>query len=96
MNSNDVQLLQHMRDMIVAYSQGDITLGTLANDLVILRDNLQFEDRLWFRELTEHLVTLDSASTFCPAGQVQSVQLATAVTDATEAVQRLVEDKIPT
>ena len=69
-------------------------LGETARMLLLLRDQLNFDDSDWYHQLTQHLVTLDSASTFYPADELQERQLKDAIRTATSGILQLICTKI--
>lgn len=79
----DSQILAEMRGAIQSFLLGEMDAGCLADRLLSLRDLLQFSDPAWFGELTQHIATMDSASTFRPQNDVEAEQLTKATTDAT-------------
>jgi len=89
----DEKLLKEMREAIIAYRSRTINVGELADQLLSLRDRIQFRDRLWEHELTQQIATLDSASTFTPKDNEQANQLSHAIEVAINTIMRLIEDK---
>jgi len=92
----DRLLLDQIRQAISAYRLDKTDIGPLADKLLTLRDGLTFEDRVWFYQLTQHIATLDSASTFVPEGAPQERQLYAAITAAADSLLALVEQKSST
>ena len=94
MEPADIRVLEEMRRLIAAFQDGDLAIGRLADHLTALRDALAFNDREWSHALTQHIVTLDSASTFVPANDEQARQLCEAIATATNGLIRLIDVKI--
>ena len=94
MEPMDTQLLKEMREVIGAYRSNTIDVGRLADELLMLRDRLQFKDHSWSQELTQQIATLDSASTFAPKDDQQTRQLSHAIRTAIDALLRLIEAKL--
>jgi hypothetical protein len=90
----DKQLLKEMREAIAAYRSNSLSVGSLADQLLVLRDRLQFEDHVWSHELTQQIATLDSASTFVPKHDEQARQLSNAIVTAIDGLLELIEDKL--
>jgi hypothetical protein len=90
----DNQLLNEMREAMAAYRRGQIEVGSLVDQLLLLRDRLQIRDHTWSQELTQHIATLDSASTFVPKGDVQVRQLSSAMAAAIDGLLKLLEGKL--
>jgi hypothetical protein len=68
--------------------------GETFRRLLELYDQLNFDDDEWRHELEQHLVTLDSASTFHPADELQERQLEAAVHTATSEILGMISTKI--
>ncbi len=77
-----------------AETQSADNLAQVAERLLRLRDRLNFEDADWHYEITQHVATLDSASTFYPANEVEKRQLDAAVQQAVDQIIRLIAAKI--
>lgn len=90
----DVKLLGEMREVLGAYRSRTLSVGELADQLLTLRDRLQFRDHPWAHELTQQIATLDSASSFTPKDDEQANQLSHAIGTAIGELLRLVEDKL--
>jgi hypothetical protein len=87
----DIKVLNDMRRRIAAYEKGDVDVGHLAEQLLALRDRLQFKDHEWHHRLTQEIATLDSASTFIPATDEEIRQRNVAVTAALDTIRTMVE-----
>jgi hypothetical protein len=94
MEQIDIRLLNEMLRAITSFRADETDVGQLADGLLMLRDGLRFKDPDWSHELTQHIVTLDSASTFVPANDDQSRQLRAAITTATDGLLQLIEAKL--
>lgn len=94
METTDTNLLSNMREMLGAYRSGTLSVGELADQLLLLREHLQFRDDAWEHELTQHIATLDSASTFRPKDDEQVKQLSHAAGTAVDELLRLIESKL--
>ena len=92
MEQSDLTTLKKMQQEVVTHSADD--LAQVAERLLRLRDRLKFEDADWYHELTQHVATLDSASTFHPANDVEKHQLDTAVQQAVHQITRLIGAKM--
>ena len=66
-----------------------------ADRLVAMRDMLQFEDELWFHQLSQHFATLDSASTFTPKNEDERRQVSSAMKTAAYQILELINEKLP-
>lgn len=94
MEPADVTLLREMREAIDAYRANSLGIGRLADKLLLLRDRLRFRDASWAHDVTQHIATLDSASTFTPKDDTQAAQLAQAVNAAVASLLQLIGNKI--
>lgn len=94
MEPRDIQLLNEMRQAIAVFRSDDVKVGDLAHRLLALRDLLQFNDKEWEHELTQHIATLDSASTFVPLDDEQDRQFRSAIATATDSLLSLIETKL--
>ena len=90
----DILLLKEMPGAIVAFQSQGRDIGYLADRLLMLRDGLQFEDDVWFHELTQHIATLDSGATYVPTNDEQAKQSDAATATAIDGLQRLIKDKL--
>jgi hypothetical protein len=93
MNSHDASLLTEMMAAISSFKSGSAQVGELADHLLALHDGLDWQDHRWDRELTQHIATLDSASTFTPEDEEQSHQMALAITVAVDNLTRLIQER---
>ena len=94
MEPMDTQLLKVMREAIGAYRSDAIDVGGLADQLLMLHDQLQFTDHRWEHELTQQIATLDSASTFAPKDDEEARQVSHAISSAIDALIRLIESRL--
>ncbi len=94
MEPMDTQLLRVMREAIGTYRSNAIDVGELTDQLLMLRDQLQFKDHPWEHELTQQITTLDSASTFASKDDEQARQVSQAISTAIDALVRLIESKL--
>jgi hypothetical protein len=90
----DIDLLNEMRRAITAFHADNSDIGGVAEGLLFQRDRLRFEDRDWYHELTQHIVTLDSGSTFVPADDDQFCQFRAAITTAIDGLLELIQAKL--
>jgi hypothetical protein len=90
----DIDLLNEMRRAITAFRADHTDIGGLAEGLLFQRDALRFEDRDWYHELTQHIVTLDSGSTFVPTDDDQSRQAQSAIATSIDGLLELIEAKL--
>jgi hypothetical protein len=90
----DAVLLEEIRRAVAEYRANVLHIGNLADRLLFLRDKLQFVDSAWYRDLTQHIVTLDSASTFAPTSDTDAQQLRSAIDIAIAAILRLIQQKL--
>ena len=86
MQQTDLKTLQDMLNAISTYANP----GQLADRLLLLRDQLEFDDARWYHELTQHMATLDSASTFHPVNDAEKRHLEAAVQQAIDQITALV------
>ena len=91
MEQSDLTTLKKMRQEVESRPTHD--LAQVAERLLRLRDGLRFEDADWYHDLTQHVATLDSASTFHPANHAEKRQLDAAVQQAVNQITRLIGDK---
>ena len=94
MDQIDKALLREMCEAICSYRSNGGCVGKLAEQLLALRDRLQFTDPPWEHNLTQHIATLDSASTFVPQNDDQKGKLSQAIVTAIDALSRLIEIKL--
>ncbi|MBI3785263.1 MAG: hypothetical protein HY270_17870 [Deltaproteobacteria bacterium] len=94
MESEDARLLAEMQRLLLAFRLNLADVGPLADRLLAMRDRLTFQDRDWSFELTQHIATLDSASTFTPANEAEAHQLRSALVAATNSLLELIEAKV--
>jgi hypothetical protein len=90
----DADILKQMIEAVDGYRIKRLDVGDLADQLLTLRDILQFRDHHWEHELTQQIATLDSASTYTPEDQELAEQLTRAIKTANETIVRLVEEKL--
>jgi hypothetical protein len=94
MATNDINVLEEMRRTVGNFqTRGGVAVGDVGNQLLNLRDQLQFDDREWYREVTDHIVTLDSASTFTPTSNADEQKVCLAISAAVVAISGLVDAK---
>ena len=94
MEPRDIRLLKEMQEAIIAFQSKGRDIGHLADHLLMLRDQLQFEDDMWFHELTQHIATLDSGSTYVPTDDEQGKQADAATATTINGLQRLIKRKL--
>jgi hypothetical protein len=92
MEQSDLATLKKMQQEVGTHFAEN--LDHVAERLLRLRDGLKFEDVDWCRELEQHVATLDSASSFQPASEVEKYQLDTAVQKAVHQIARLISLKM--
>lgn len=88
MKKSDHATLLEMRKEIDNHLTHD--LGKLVEKLLRLRDKLTFDDASWYDNFTQHLVTLDSASTFHPRSKAEEIQLEKAIKHAFNQINLLI------
>ena len=91
MGINDINVLEEMRRAASVPRRNSEEAGRLADQLLKFRDRLQFNDPEWFHQLTQHIATLDSASTFVPQDNEQANQLGVVTQAAREGALRLID-----
>lgn len=92
MEQNDVVTLHKMQlEMDIKSTQN---LDQVAEKLIALRDDLKFDDATWYNDLTKHLATLDSASTFRPGNNLEDKQVDLAIRHAVDELKKLIRSKI--
>jgi hypothetical protein len=89
-NQSDLALLKQMK----AEVDVDIGLDQMAWRLLQLRDKLSFHDPDWYHCLTQHIATLDSASTFRPASAAERQQLEVATLHALDEIKVLIGERL--
>lgn len=94
MIESDLNKLEAMRQLATPPIPGGMPLADLADQLLKKRDALELNDNDWYDDLTQHIVTLDSASTFEPSNEVERLQVDTAVNAAINEIQRLIGEKL--
>jgi len=94
LDASDLQLLEEMQSAVLAWRSGDMSVGRLADRLLEFSDVLLFRDLEWEHAVTQHILTLDSASTFVPANDEESRQALAATTAATEGLVELIGQKV--
>ena len=92
MEQSNLTTLREMQQKIGVHSTAG--LGQTAERLLWLRDKLTFDDADWYHDLTQHVATLDSASTFNPANEADKRQLDVAVQQAVDQIARLISSKM--
>jgi hypothetical protein len=90
---DDTEILEEMRQLLAKWNTNLLDIGDLAERLLSLRDALDFDDDKWYDEITEQIVTLDSASTFRPASTAEGRQLREVVGRSIELAKDLVLQK---
>jgi hypothetical protein len=90
-NTDRTTLLEMQRELGVSVA---VRLDSVAERLLRLRDNLGFDDSDWYHQLTQHIATLDSGSTFRPANAAEKDQLDGAVQHAIREIKRLIQAKL--
>ncbi len=91
---DDTIFLKRMREANSAYRSGSISVGELSEIMLVLRDQLKFQDDLWTHELTQHCATLDSASTWIPKDEDESRLRIKIIGTTMSELSRLVEQKL--
>ena len=94
MEQSDLVRLKKIRPLIRSSIKQGALLGELADHVLERRDDLKFVDDVWHHSLTQHLVTLDSASTFEAANAVEQHQVDKTVAAAVDAILQLIEMKL--
>lgn len=94
MEHKNTALLNAIVEAMAAYRSGALTVGELADQLLVLRDHLEQGDNAWLRAFTQQVITLASASTFVPKDDVQARQVSRAREVAVDAISRLVNDRL--
>lgn len=89
----DSHILTEMRAQLSRFQRGGLDTDVLADRLVLLRDQLEFSDPPWYHELTQHIVTIDSASTYRPKNDAEAEQSTKATMHATTSLLDLVTRK---
>ena len=92
MKENDLAILREMQQELVDHSIE--SLGEVVKRLLRLRDRLNFKDHNWYNEFTQHVATLDSASTFHPANGFEKSHLESAIKQAVHQLTNLIDVKI--
>ena len=93
MEESDLTTLREMQREISA--QRDVGhIGEVAERLLRLRDRLSFDDADWYHQLTQHVATLDSASTFHPTNDIEKGQVDSAIEVAIGQIGKLVQAKL--
>jgi hypothetical protein len=93
MDPKDARILTDMKTLALTF-EGQFGLADVSAQLATWRNNLAFRDYDWEREITEHIVTLDSASTFVPGNDQERTQYLNAIKTAIAAIITLVDQKI--
>lgn len=93
MNQPDIKALECFERNLVAPQNAE-RLFSLVETLLSLRDQLQFKDHDWFHEVTQHLVTLDSAASFQPKDDAEKQRIDFIIKDAINRLRQLVQIKI--
>lgn len=92
MEQGDLATLNEMQQEVRTRSPEG--LDQVAERLLRLRDLLKFDDASWYHDLTQHVATLDSASTFHPENDAEKRQLDAAVQQAVDQITHLIGAKI--
>jgi hypothetical protein len=92
-NSVDLEVLGSMRREVAAIRSGAQDLASSADRLIALHDALRLHDKEWSNKLSQHLVTLDSASTFTTANRHEARQVRDAVEAAASGIIGLIDQK---
>jgi hypothetical protein len=92
MKQGDFAILREMQQAVASRSQD--SLGEVVERLLWLRDKLMLDDADWYHDLTQHLATLDSASTFYPANDIEGLQLKVVVQEAADQITLLIGSKL--
>jgi hypothetical protein len=84
--NHDLRQLSKIRQQIAFYNAGNLSLNSLIQDLMFLRDSLSSVDQEWEREFTNCVVNLESAYSYAlekSAGKLDEI------------AQKIVDDTIP-
>lgn len=92
-SQKDLMCLKGMRKAIITARSRSGDIGRLADELHLCRDQLQLKDADWEHELTQHIATLDSSSTFIPKDDKQSRAMQAAVSSAMDSLLLLIARK---
>ena len=90
----DLDILNEMQDILDELSSSEVITVSSSSHLLLLRDNLKFEDTSWFKSLTQQIVTLDSAATFTPKNYAHKIAAKNAVIEAVSEISDLLNLKM--
>jgi hypothetical protein len=97
MIESDLSKLDAMRQLVTQPIPSGIELADLADladQLLSNRDALALNDDDWYDNLTQHIATLDSASTFKPSNEAERTQVKNAIKGAINEIQKLIDEKV--
>lgn len=94
MFDSDTSNLLMMRQMVRTSTLRGDPLAACVEKLLEARDSLTFIDEDWYDVLTEHIVTLDSATTFEPRDEAERAQFDAAIINAIDAIRSLIKEKL--
>lgn len=88
----DLAVIDEMARSIRNVGPG-VRLELVSDRLIDLRDDLQFADGDWYDDLTQHVVTIDSASSFEPGNASERLIVEKAVREALSEIRTLLDRK---
>lgn len=91
---SDEMLLSDMERALMSFGTGSVAVGDLALQLLTMRDAFTKRDVAWSRAVTQHIATLDSASSFKPVNEADAKTAQDAVADAVKELSRLIRARI--
>ncbi len=91
---SDEMLLSDMKQALADLRGDSVSVGDLAQKLLTMRDALAVRDPTWSLAITQHIATLDSASSFEPANEADAITARDAVSHAVKELSRLVRERI--
>lgn len=91
---DDEKVLLQIKALIRESSPAQPELYEISSRMLNLVEALKFSDEKWCDDITQHIVTLDSASSFESESASDWDQLQQAVREAFDAIEKLVQSKL--
>lgn len=91
MSNKDLSILDAIENLVK--NKYDLILIDVVSFSLEKRDELGFSDQKWFDEVTDNLVTLDSAATYSPKTQAEAEKIALTIAQAKDNICHLVSTK---
>ncbi len=91
---DDKEILLELKALIASGSPAQSELHAASSRMLRLVESLRFSDDRWYDDITQHIVTIDSAGSFESNSSSENSQVKRAVHEAFDDIGKLVETKL--